>query len=126
MMSLALTLRTAGGIAATLIATREASDATLRLNALRLMEEMVASGTTTVEIKSGYGLTTDDEVRGLAIAHELTPESTFLGAHVVPIEYQGRRDDYVGLVAGSMLKACAPGSRWIDVFCDRGAFDVDE
>jgi imidazolonepropionase len=117
---------TAGGIAATLIATREASDATLRLNALRLMNEMVASGTTTVEIKSGYGLTTDDEVRGLAIAREFTPETTFLGAHVVPIEYQGRRDDYVALVAGPMLEVCAPGSRWIDVFCDRGAFDVDE
>lgn len=117
---------TAGGIAATLIATREASNDTLRLNAARLVAEMVSSGTTTVEIKSGYGLTTADEVRGLAIAHEVTPESTFLGAHAVPIEYRRRRDDYVALVAGSMLDACAPGTRWIDVFCDRGAFDVDE
>ncbi len=117
---------TAGGIAATLIATREASDSTLRSNASRLVAEMVSSGTTTVEIKSGYGLTTDDEVRGLAIAQSLTTESTFLGAHVVPIEYQGRRDDYVSLVAGPMLDACAPGTRWIDVFCDRGAFSVDE
>jgi imidazolonepropionase len=117
---------TAGGIAATLIATREASDDTLRTNASRLLAEMVSSGTTTVEIKSGYGLTTDDEVRGLAIAQLLTTESTFLGAHVVPIEYQGRRDDYVSLVAGPMLDACAPGTRWIDVFCDRGAFSVDE
>ncbi|HEY5202394.1 MAG TPA: imidazolonepropionase [Acidothermaceae bacterium] len=116
----------AGGIAATLIATREASDETLRSNASRLLAEMVSSGTTTVEIKSGYGLTTDDEVRGLAIAQSLTAESTFLGAHVVPIEYQGRRDDYVSLVAGPMLDACAPGTRWVDVFCDRGAFSVDE
>lgn len=117
---------TAGGIAATLIATREASDSALRSNASRLLAEMTSSGTTTVEIKSGYGLTTDDEVRGLAIAQSLTSESTYLGAHVVPIEYQGRRDDYVSLVAGPMLDACAPGTRWIDVFCDRGAFTVDE
>jgi imidazolonepropionase len=117
---------TAGGIAATLIATREASDSTLRSNAARLVAEMTSSGTTTVEIKSGYGLTTDDEVRGLAIAQSLTSESTFLGAHVVPIEYEGRRDDYVSLVAGPMLDACAPGTRWIDVFCDRGAFSADE
>jgi imidazolonepropionase len=117
---------TAGGIAATLIATREASDSTLRSNATRLVAEMASSGTTTVEIKSGYGLTTDDEERGLAIAQSLTPESTYLGAHVVPIEYQGRREDYVSLVAGPMLDACAPGTRWIDVFCDRGAFSVDE
>jgi imidazolonepropionase len=117
---------TAGGIAATLIATREASDSALRSNASRLLAEMRSSGTTTVEVKSGYGLTTDDEVRGLAIAQSLTPESTYLGAHVVPIEYQGRRDDYVSLVAGPMLDACAPGTRWIDVFCDRGAFTVDE
>jgi imidazolonepropionase len=116
----------AGGIAATLIATRQASDATLRSNASRLVAEMASSGTTTVEIKSGYGLTTDDEVRGLAIAQELTAESTFLGAHVVPIEYRDRRDDYVALVAGSMLDACTQGTRWIDVFCDRGAFSVDE
>jgi len=98
---------TAGGIAATLIATREASDDMLRSNASRLIAEMTSSGTTTVEIKSGYGLTTDDEVRGLAVARELTTESTFLGAHVVPIEFQGRRDDYVSLVAGPMLDACA-------------------
>ena len=117
---------TAGGIAATLIATREASDNALRSNALRLLAEMASSGTTTVEVKSGYGLTVADEVRAVAIAHELTAESTFLGAHVVPIDYQGRRDDYVSLVAGPMLDACAPGTRWIDVFCDRGAFAVDE
>jgi imidazolonepropionase len=115
-----------GGIATTVAATRAASTADLRLNARRLVDEMLATGTTTVEIKSGYGLTTDDEVRGLSVARELTTESTYLGAHVVPAEFRDRRDDYVALVAGEMLAACAPHARWIDVFCDRGAFDVDE
>jgi imidazolonepropionase len=117
---------TAGGIATTVSATRAASTGDLRLNARRLVAEMATSGTTTVEIKGGYGLTTDDEVRCQSIAHELTSESTFLGAHVVPAEYRDRRDDYVALVAGQMLESCAPNARWIDVFCDRGAFDVDE
>jgi imidazolonepropionase len=117
---------TAGGIASTVAATRAADSEALRANARRLVAEMAASGTTTVEIKGGYGLTTHDEVRGQSIAHELTPESTFLGAHVVPAEYRDRRDDYVALVAGEMLDACAPSARWIDVFCDRGAFDIDE
>jgi imidazolonepropionase len=117
---------TAGGIATTVAATRATSTGDLRLNARRLVAEMAVSGTTTVEIKGGYGLTTDDEVRCQSIAHELTPESTFLGAHVVPAEYRDRRDDYVALVAGQMLDACAPDARWIDVFCERGAFDVDE
>jgi imidazolonepropionase len=116
----------AGGIATTVAETRESDSGELRANARRLVAEMAASGTTTVEIKGGYGLTTDDEVRCQSIAHELTPESTFLGAHVVPPEFRDRRDDYVALVAGDMLDACTPNARWIDVFCDRGAFDVDE
>ncbi|HEY0870157.1 MAG TPA: imidazolonepropionase [Acidothermaceae bacterium] len=117
---------TAGGIATTVAATRSADSAALQANARRLVAEMAASGTTTVEIKGGYGLTTHDEVRSQSIAHELTSESTFLGAHVVPPEFHNRRDDYVALVAGEMLDACASSARWIDVFCDRGAFDVDE
>jgi imidazolonepropionase len=117
---------TAGGIATTVAATRAADSGALRANARRLVAEMAASGTTTVEIKGGYGLTTGDEVRCQSIAHELTPESTFLGAHVVPAEYRDRRDDYVALVSGEMLDVCAPSARWIDVFCDKGAFDVDE
>jgi imidazolonepropionase len=117
---------TAGGIATTVAATRAASTGDLRLNARRLVAEMAASGTTTVEIKGGYGLTTADEVRCQSIAHELTSDSTYLGAHVVPDEYRDRRDDYVALVAGQMLESCASNARWIDVFCDRGAFDVDE
>jgi imidazolonepropionase len=117
---------TAGGITTTVAATRAASTGDLRRNARRLAAEMTASGTTTVEIKGGYGLTTDDEARCQSIAHELTSESTFLGAHVVPTEYRDRRDDYVALVAGEMLDGCAADARWVDVFCDRGAFDIDE
>jgi imidazolonepropionase len=116
----------AGGIATTVAATRGAATGALRANARRLMAEMAASGTTTVETKGGYGLTTDDEVRCQSIAHELTPESTFLGAHVVPPEFRDHRADYITLVAGAMLDACAGDARWIDVFCDKGAFDVDE
>ncbi len=116
----------AGGIATTVAATRAADSAALRANARRLVAEMAASGTTTIEIKGGYGLTTHDEVRSQSIARELTSESTFMGAHVVPAEFRDCRDDYVALVAGEMLDACAPNARWIDVFCDIGAFDVDE
>ncbi|MBI5231149.1 MAG: imidazolonepropionase [Coriobacteriales bacterium] len=117
---------TGGGIATTVAATRAASDEQLRQNARRLLAEMVASGTTTVEIKSGYGLTVDDEARILRIAREFTAETTFLGAHVVPPEYEDAREDYVELVTGSMLEACAPHARWVDVFCDAGAFDEGE
>jgi imidazolonepropionase len=88
---------------------------------------MRAQGTTTVEIKSGYGLTVADEARALAIAAEVTPETTFLGAHVVPPGAD--RGAYVELVAGEMLAACAPHARWIDVFCEPAsphAFDGDE
>jgi len=116
----------AGGIESTVGAMRAASDSALRANARRLLGEMTTSGTTTMEIKGGYGLTVADEARGQFLAAEVTTESTYLGAHVVPAEYRDRRDDYVDLVTGSMLDACAPNARWIDVFCDRGAFDVDE
>lgn len=116
----------AGGITQTVAATRAAPDAALQARAAGLVAEMLAGGTTTVEIKSGYGLSVADEARSLAVARSLTPETTFLGAHVVPPEYAGRRDDYVRLVRGEMLDACAPAARWVDVFCDRGAFDVDE
>ena len=83
-------------------------------------------GTTTVECKSGYGLTVADEARCLEVAAAHTDETTFLGAHVVPPEYTARADDYVELVCGDMLDACAPLARWIDVFCERGAFDADQ
>lgn len=116
----------AGGIRATVAATRAASDDELRVRTARLVAEMRAQGTTTVEIKSGYGLAVADEARLLRVAGELTDETTFLGAHVVPPEWEHDRAGYVDLVAGPMLQACAPYARWVDVFCDRGAFDVDE
>jgi len=115
-----------GGIMTTVNATRAASDAELRVNAARLLAEANASGTTTVEIKSGYGLTVVDERRLLEIAREFTHETTFLGAHVVPAEYETDREAYVNLVCGEMIAACAPFSRWVDVFCDTGAFNEAE
>jgi len=117
-----------GGIASTVAATRAASDDELRAGLARLVAEMRAQGTTTVEVKSGYGLTVDDEARAVRLAREVTPETTFLGAHVVPPEYAGRVDAYVDLVTGPMLAACAPSARWIDVFCEPAsphAFDGD-
>ena len=116
----------AGGIRRTVGLTRQATDADLAANAGRLVAEMLAQGTTTVEIKSGYGLTTEDEERALRIAGEFTPETTYLGAHVVPAEFADDPAGYVALVTGEMLDACAPRAKWIDVFCDDGAFDVDQ
>ncbi|MDP9239919.1 MAG: imidazolonepropionase, partial [Actinomycetota bacterium] len=116
----------AGGIATTVAATRRASDTELAGLAAALATEALQAGTTTIEIKSGYGLTVRDEQRSLQVARQLTGETTYLGAHVVPPEYAGRPDDYVALVAGEMLDACAPHAKWADVFCDRGAFDADQ
>ena len=117
---------TAGGIRSTMLATRAAADEVLHARAARLVAEMLRSGTTTVEIKSGYGLTVIDEARSLAVARALTDETTYLGAHVVPPEFADDRDGYLALLTGPMLDACAPHARWVDVFCDRGAFDADE
>ena len=116
----------AGGIRSTVAATRGATDEQLAENLHRLAAELRRSGVTTFETKSGYGLTTIDESRALRIARDVTGDTTYLGAHVVPAEFEGRPDDYVALVAGGMLEACAPHAKWIDVFCDRGAFDVDQ
>lgn len=116
----------AGGIRRTVRLTREADDATLLSNARAIVDEMRRQGTTTVEIKSGYGLSVPDEQRALRLARELTPETTFLGAHVVPVEYAEDPDGYVDLVTGEMLDACAPFARWIDVFCETGAFTVEQ
>ena len=116
----------AGGIKTTVAATRAASDESLRAGLRARMHELHRSGITTFETKSGYGLTVADEARSLRLAAEVTDETTFLGAHVVPAEFADRRSEYVSLVAGEMLEAAAPHARWIDVFCDRGAFDVDE
>ncbi len=116
----------AGGIKTTVAATRAASDDELRAGLRARMLELHRSGITTFETKSGYGLNVADETRSVALAAEVTDEVTFLGAHVVPAEFADRREDYVSLVSGEMLEAAAPHSRWIDVFCDRGAFDADE
>jgi imidazolonepropionase len=118
-----------GGIGVTVAATRAATDDELaRLLAGRI-DELRALGTTTIEIKSGYGLTVADELRMLQIASRFTTETTFLGAHVVPAGYRQDRAGYVDLVTGPMLRAAAPHARWIDVFCEPHApyaFDADE
>jgi imidazolonepropionase len=116
----------AGGIRTTVAATRAASDTELEANFLRLSAELRTSGITTFETKSGYGLTADDEARALRIAAKHTSETTYLGAHVVPAEFEGRADDYVSLVTGEMLSRVAGSAKWIDVFCDRGAFTVEQ
>ena len=115
---------TAGGIASTVRATRAATDAELRTNLAHLETELLRAGVTTFECKSGYGLDVDTETRSVRLARERTPEVTFLGAHVVPPDTD--RAEYVELVCTAMLEACRPHARWIDVFCDRGAFDVEE
>jgi imidazolonepropionase len=116
---------TAGGILATVAATRAAGDEALTARVAALTAELRAAGSTTYEIKSGYGLTVHDEARSLQIAARFTAETTFLGAHVVAPEYANDPAGYVDLVCGDMLAACAPHARWIDVFCDEGAFDGD-
>lgn len=117
---------TAGGIRTTVAATRAATDEQLAANLARHAAEMRRQGTTTFETKSGYGLNVHDEARALAIASRLTAETTFLGAHVVPPEYDDDPAAYVDLVTGPMLEACAPHARWVDAFCERGAFDADQ
>jgi imidazolonepropionase len=120
----------AGGIKTTVAATREASDVQLEANLNRLIAEMQNGGITTFETKSGYGLDVATESRSLAIAAKHTSETTFLGAHVIPQEYKDRgengADEYVELVKNEMLTAAAAHAKWIDVFCDRGAFNVEQ
>ncbi|KRC61197.1 imidazolonepropionase [Agromyces sp. Root81] len=126
----------AGGIRSTVAATRAASDDELRTRLAGFVAELHAQGTTTFEIKSGYGLSVADEERLVRLAREVTDEVTFLGAHVVPFEFRedpafGGDPDraaeaYVDLVVGEMLAACAPHSRWVDAFCERGAFTAEQ
>jgi imidazolonepropionase len=115
-----------GGITRTVAQTRAASLDELSQRSHRRAAALRAGGVTTVEIKSGYDLTPEGEARLLQIAGGLTTETTFLGAHTIPEDYRHRREDFVAQVVGPMLDACAPYAKWIDVFCDRGAFDVDE
>lgn len=114
----------AGGIRTTVVATREAGEAELRKLARHRLAELHAQGTTTVEIKSGYGLDVATEETLLRVASGLTAETTYLGAHVVPDGWTA--DAYVDLVTGEMLTRCAPLARWVDVFCETGAFDADQ
>ncbi len=113
-----------GGIRTTVAATRAASDETLERGVAGLVAEMQRQGTTSLEIKSGYGLSVEDEARSLAIARGFTDDTTFLGAHVVPTGTDPAA--YVDLVTGAMLEAAAPYARWIDAFCEQGAFDADQ
>ncbi|GGK15854.1 imidazolonepropionase [Pilimelia terevasa] len=115
---------TGGGIRTTVEATRAADDDALRAHTARLVGEALRQGTTTIEIKSGYGLTVADERRSLRVAAGFTDEVTFLGAHVVPAGADA--DAYTALVCGEMMDAARAYAAWVDVFCDRGAFDADQ
>jgi imidazolonepropionase len=116
----------AGGIRTTVAATRAATDEELEAGLVRYLTEALRQGTTTLETKSGYGLTVHDEERALRIASAHTDEVTYLGAHIVPPDHADDPAGYVALVTGEMLDACAPHARWIDVFCEKGAFDGDQ
>lgn len=114
----------AGGIATTVRATREATEAELIANGLRLRAEAEQQGTTFIETKTGYGLDLATELRSARAAAEVADLVSYLGAHAVPAGVDRR--DYLDLVTGPMLRAVAPFSRFIDAFCEVGAFDVEE
>ncbi len=116
----------AGGIRTSVEATRAASDEQLLVLTGARRIEARSAGITTLEIKSGYGLDAHHEARCLQVGQQFTSDTTFLGAHVVPPEFEGRADDYVHHVCTEMLAAAAPHARWIDAFCEVGAFDVDQ
>ncbi|MFE9253470.1 imidazolonepropionase [Streptomyces sp. NPDC007088] len=116
----------AGGIRTTVAATRAATDTELEATLRRHLHEGLRQGTTTQETKSGYGLTVEDESRALRLAARHTDEVTYLGAHIPAPEYAEDPAGYVALVTGPMLDACAPYARWVDVFCEKGAFDGDQ
>jgi imidazolonepropionase len=117
---------TAGGIRTTVAATRAASDDDLRANVRRLSAEMLRSGITTFECKSGYGLSIVDELRSVSVAREFTNEVTLLAAHVVPAEFQDKPDAYVDVIMSDMLPKAKGIARWVDVFCDDGAFTGEQ
>jgi imidazolonepropionase len=115
-----------GGIWKTVQSTRTATADHLRELTGARRNEALREGITHLEIKSGYALEVEGERRLCELAGEFTEDVTFLGAHLVPQEYEGRPDDYVSLVCDEMLTACAPHVRWVDVFCERGAFDAEQ
>jgi len=116
----------AGGILTTVQATRAAGEQQLRALAAARRAEGTRAGITHVEVKSGYGLSVEGEARLCRLARELSEDATFLGAHTLPVEYAERPDEYVELVCGEMLAACREHVRWVDVFCERGAFDAEQ
>jgi imidazolonepropionase len=123
-----------GGILSTVAATRAASDEELVAGARARLDEMLACGTTTCEAKSGYGLTTDSELKQLRVlrtlnrTHVMDVRATFLGAHEVPPEYRSRRAEYVALVIDEMIPRVAADrlADYCDVFCEDGVFTPDE
>ena len=125
-------LAAGGGINRTVRETRAASDAELEAAADRRLALAARHGTTTLEAKSGYGLTVEDERRSLEVLARVAARSpvevvpTFLGAHLVPEEYAGDRAGYLDLLEHEMLPACAPLAEFVDAFCDRGALTVEE
>ena len=122
-------LASGGGINSTVRATRAASLEELEVLTARRLDTFLAHGTTTLEVKSGYGLTTDDELKMLRAArvpHPARRAYTHLGAHFVPPEYEGRPDEYVNMVCAQMLPAAEGLAEFVDVFCDEGAFSVDQ
>lgn len=116
----------AGGIRVTSEATRAAGAAELERLARERRAEGMRAGITHVEIKSGYGLDVAAEAKSCEVAAQLTDDVTFLGAHVIPVEFESDPDAYVALVCGEMLDACAPRCRWIDAFCEVGAFTAEQ
>lgn len=114
----------AGGIAVTTAATRAADDERLAALVAGRVQEALHQGTTSLETKTGYGLTVDHEVRGALIAAAQVGDVTFLGAHLVPDGLDPT--EYLDLVCGPMLAAVAPHARWADVFCEQGAFTVEQ
>ncbi len=127
-------LAAGGGILSTVRATRAASAEQLEERARGYLREMLRHGTTTVEIKSGYGLSTEGELKMLRVAAALGRQGpqrvvgTFLGAHAVPPEYREKPEEYVDLVVREMIPLVAAGglARYCDVFCERGAFSVEQ
>jgi imidazolonepropionase len=123
-----------GGIRSSIDGVRKASKAALTAKVLAVFRELAKHGTTTVEAKSGYGLSLDSEIKSLQAVRAAgrqwpgTVVATFLGAHMVPPEYRGRSQSYVELVCKEMIPAVAKGklARFVDVFCDRGAFSAIE
>ncbi|TFG33684.1 imidazolonepropionase [Candidatus Thorarchaeota archaeon] len=127
-------LKEGGGILNTLKSTRAASKEELCSNAFSYAESMLSNGTTTIEAKSGYGLSTESELKMLGAIEELRQKipveliSTFLGAHAIPPEFEGRPEDYVDLIINEMIPAVANSklAEFCDVFCEKGVFDIEQ